>query len=86
MRNDGVNGGHTKTGSLISYRLSSKVLQGITQRFLHYGRNDGRREITLDRKKRTLVNEANRSAVFCLKSRVAFNISVILTGRICARW
>ena len=32
--------GYSKTGSLISYRLTNKELMGITQRFLHVGRSD----------------------------------------------
>ena len=35
-----VSSGYTKTGSLISYRLTNKEVMGITQRFLHVGRND----------------------------------------------
>ena len=34
------NSGYSKTGSLISYRLTNKELMGITQRFLPVGRND----------------------------------------------
>ena len=35
-----VSSGYSKTGSLISYRLTNKELMGITQRFLPVGRND----------------------------------------------
>ena len=46
--------GYSKTGSLISYRLTNKELMGITQRFLHIGRNDESSETAIA-KKTTLV-------------------------------
>ena len=46
--------GYSKTGRFISYRLFNKELMGITQRFLHVGRNDERGEIAIV-KKTTLV-------------------------------
>ena len=57
-----VSSGYSKTGRFISYRLFNKELMGITQRFLHVGRNDGKWGSTLDGKKRTQESEnmANR--------------------------
>ena len=49
-----VSSGYSKTGRFISYRLFNKELMGITQRFLHVGRNDERGEIAIV-KKTTLV-------------------------------
>ena len=49
-----VSSGYSKTGRFISYRLFNKELMGITQRFLHVGRNDERGEIAIA-KKTTLV-------------------------------
>ena len=60
MRNVSVNSGHTKTGSLILYRKRNKELQGITQRFLHYGRNDGKEKSYAGGKKRTLENVSSK--------------------------
>ena len=40
MRNVSVNSGRTKTETLISDHKRNKEIQGITQRFLHFGRND----------------------------------------------
>ena len=42
--------GYSKTGSLISYRLTNKELMGITQRFLPVGRNDESGEIAMAKK------------------------------------
>ena len=42
-----VSSGYSKTGRFISYRLFNKELMGITQRFLHVGRNDERGEIAI---------------------------------------
>ena len=49
-----VSSGYSKSGRLILYRLINKELIGITQRFLHVGRNDERGEIAIA-KKTTLV-------------------------------
>ena len=49
-----VSSGNSKSGRLILYRLINKELMGITQRFLHVGRNDERGEIAIV-KKTTLV-------------------------------
>ena len=49
-----VSSGYSKSGRLILYRLINKELIGITQRFLHVGRNDERGEIAIV-KKTTLV-------------------------------
>ena len=75
-----VNSGHTKTESLISSRWSHKKQQGITQRFfdiaLRAAQNDIKNLTTLEEKKRTIENGANRQAV---SSYV--NHSVILLQR-----
>ena len=59
-----VNSGLTKTRSLISLRYSYKNVQGISQRFFDFAlwaaQNDIKDLITLERKERTIENEANR--------------------------
>ena len=45
-----VSSGYSKSGRLILYRLINKELIGITQRFLHVGRNDDRGETAIVKK------------------------------------
>ena len=47
-----VSSGYSKTGRFISYRLFNKELMGITQRFLHVGRNDESGETAIVKKQR----------------------------------
>ena len=47
-----VSSGYSKTGRFISYRLFNKELMGITQRFLHVGRNDESGETAIVKKER----------------------------------
>ena len=49
----------------VSFQIinQTKRCKEITQRFLHVGRNDGKRRTTLERKKRILVTEVNGRAV-----------------------
>ena len=45
-----VSSGYSKSGRLILYRLINKELIGITQRFLHVGRNDESGETAIVKK------------------------------------